>query len=204
MKQIYMPATIWWFLQWFNMVAPFYSILFCSLRFGSGSVMFCGVRSLSAVGFSYSIRRERFSYGLVCFEHSICFYGNKHQYNAIVRSFVVRPFVNLHVLMLMRRSVHDSFICLIALHFIRKVFRPKIAWKHWTANEKKKKMCAKRLRFLLQLIPNEFYNQFKFVHSTMLSTTQLRMVCIRYLLKIGFQKWKTIKENWETFWRKPI
>lgn len=104
------------------------------------SIRFCSTCSLSVRWFFLfdSLRTVLLLsiFSLVCFEHSICYYGNNHQYNAIL--FVCLS-VHLFILMLMRRSVHDSFICLIALHFIWKVFRPKnVHEKHWTTKEGKK------------------------------------------------------------------
>lgn len=65
------------------------------------SILFSGTRSLSARWlFLFDLSRTVLLFGwfsLVCFEHSICYYGNKHQYNddILFRLFVcsfVRPF----------------------------------------------------------------------------------------------------------------
>lgn len=166
------------------------------------SIQLCGTCSLSVRWlFLFDSSRTVLLLGmfsLVCFEHSICYYGNIHQYNAILFHLLVRSLVHNNVDAAIRTRFIHLFDC--SSFYLESFSSENSAWK--TLNHKR--WGKKRLRFLLQLIPNEFYNQFKFVHSTMLSTTATNGFAFSICWKLDFEKWKEIKENWETFWRKPI
>lgn len=62
MKRMYMPEAIWWFLQWFNMVASFYSVLRYTFSVSPLAFLIRFVENGSPSRYIYT-------FSLVCFEH---------------------------------------------------------------------------------------------------------------------------------------
>lgn len=79
------------------------------------SILFCGTLSLSARWlFLFDSSRTVLLLGmfcLVCFEHSICYYGNIHQYNAILFHLFVRSLVHTNVDAAIRTRFIHLFDC---------------------------------------------------------------------------------------------